>query len=660
MQSKIARHLATVHRNEPEIKKFLDLPPNNLERKRIIETIRRNGNFVYNTNSNVNDGKLIVYRRPQKNKEKGAKGYTACGKCKGFFVKSSIRRHFRKCTGHSSKQTRSVLVMGRTIVGRINPIAEETLRKVVFPALREDEITRMIRYDELIIMFGNRLCRKYRKQYQHKLIRSHLRYLGRFLKAMKDLNTQVTDMTSIYHPTFYEDSIKAVNKMSAFDNSTNTYKVTTTPQLMGTLLKKVGNLLITQSIKKKDYETKKNTEEFLALLIDDFPTSVNRAALEAQEENRRCKKTELSSMDDITKLRNYLDDKRKSLCEMLKETFCHNSWLELAKVTLTSVQLFNRRRAGEIEHLLIKDFESYVQISESTDEDLFQSLSGTAREIAKKYVRFTIRGKLMRTVPVLLSAQLLKCIKLILKYRHNARVPTTNPYLFGIPGYNKSCFKYLNACELMRQFSTACGAKRPWALRGTGLRKHVATISVALDLSENDVSDLAKHMGHAIAIHKEIYRQPVISRDIVRMSQVLEKAQGVNDDESGDSDSSHENGETSVENDTSLSYEVESSIHKDSNKSVKNTRKSAKKRNTPPYGRIKRVRWTNEEIQIVMKYFADCTIPDAKLPSTKTIQEVIAKNPGLKNRSASVVKTWLKNQQKKNEKEGMEKRKGEH
>lgn len=161
MQSKIARHLSTIHRNEPNVKKFLDLHPNTLERKRIIETIRRNGNFMYNTKSNINDGKLLVCRRPRKDKPKTAKDYTACGKCKGFFAKSSIRRYFNRCTGYSSKRHRSVMVMGRTIIGRINPIAEETLRKV-FPALREDETTRITRYDELIIMFGNRLCRKYR------------------------------------------------------------------------------------------------------------------------------------------------------------------------------------------------------------------------------------------------------------------------------------------------------------------------------------------------------------------------------------------------------------------------------------------------------------------------------------------------------------------
>jgi len=162
MQSKIARHLDTVHRNESEVKKFLDLKPRNLERKRIIETLRRNGNFIHNTNSNVNNGKLVVCRRPRKDSKKTAKDYTACGKCKGFFFKSSIRRHFHRCTGHNNKQHRSVLVMGRAIIRHINPIAEETLRKVVFPALREDEIIRIIRYDELVIMFGNRLCHKYR------------------------------------------------------------------------------------------------------------------------------------------------------------------------------------------------------------------------------------------------------------------------------------------------------------------------------------------------------------------------------------------------------------------------------------------------------------------------------------------------------------------
>lgn len=182
----------------------------------------------------------------------------------------------------------------------------------------------------------------------------------------------------------------------------------------------------------------------------------------------------------------------------------------------------------------------------------------------------------MRTVPVLLLDKLLKCIEIILKYRNDARVPAKNTFLFVIPRYNKSYFKFLNACELMRRFSTECGTERPWTLCGTGLRKHVDTISVALDLSENDVSDLVQHMSHAIAIHKEIYRQPVISKDIVRMSQVLEKSQGVNNyDTDGTDDTSSSKGiEYSVES-SMRSYETESDL----SLNTRNTNRRAKKQN---------------------------------------------------------------------------------
>jgi len=60
-----------------------------------------------------------------------------------------------------------------------------------------------------------------------------------------------------------------------------------------------------------------------------------------------------------------------------------------------------------------------------------------SRKIAERYVRFCIRGKLGRTVPVLLSQDLFECINLILKFREEAKVPTKNPYIFGLPSNDK-------------------------------------------------------------------------------------------------------------------------------------------------------------------------------------------------------------------------------
>lgn len=97
-------------------------------------------------------------------------------------------------------------------------------------------------------------------------------------------------------------------------------------------------------------------------------------------------------------------------------------------------------------------------------------------------------------------------------------------------------------------------------------------------------------MGHAITIHKEIYRQPIISRDIVRMSQVLEKAQGVSSGESDETNSISENenkGESSMNEDINLSNQIDSAspcnTTNDDNISsmnMKSKHKSVKKRNS--------------------------------------------------------------------------------
>jgi len=93
--------------------------------------------------------------------------------------------------------------MGRKITGRIHELANETLRKTVFPIMREDEVTRIIRYDELLIIYANKLCIKYKSQHQHDMIRARLRVLGRFLLAIKGINKNISDFKSIYKPKIY-------------------------------------------------------------------------------------------------------------------------------------------------------------------------------------------------------------------------------------------------------------------------------------------------------------------------------------------------------------------------------------------------------------------------------------------------------------------------
>jgi len=98
---------------------------------------------------------------------------------------------------------------------------------------------------------------------------------------------------------------------------------------------------------------------------------------------------------------------------------------------------------------------------------------------------------------------MIESIETILKYRKMAGVFSKNPYLFSIPS-NKKRFKYLKACRLMREQSAVCGVENDQVIRGTNLRKHIATKCLALNLSENEVSHIAKFFGHHQDIHEQI------------------------------------------------------------------------------------------------------------------------------------------------------------
>lgn len=89
-------------------------------------------------------------------------------------------------------------------------------------------------------------------------------------------------------------------------------------------------------------------------------------------------------MDNIKKSRDYLSRERKNALNSFKQKILLMTWLKLPELALTSIQLFNRRRAGEVERiLLIDDFETYQTI-EHSNADLCKSLSDISKEIAKK------------------------------------------------------------------------------------------------------------------------------------------------------------------------------------------------------------------------------------------------------------------------------------
>jgi len=106
-----------------------------------------------------------------------------------------------------------------------------------------------------------------------------------------------------------------------------------------------------------------------------------------------------------------------------------------------------------------------------------------------------------------------------------------------------------------------CGATKPLTLRGTKLRKHIATKCITFNLSESEITELSNFMGHDKNIHKSHYRQSIPEIDISRFSRLLNVAIFNEEDYNGDKENPiSENFVDSSESSDSNDIEINNNI----------------------------------------------------------------------------------------------------
>ncbi len=80
---------------------------------------------------------------------------------------------------------------------------------------------------------------------------------------------------------------------------------------------------------------------------------------------------------------------------------------------------------------------------------------------------------------------------------------------------------HFRGSDCLRGFAKECGAKCPKALTSTRLRKHAATLSTVLNMTDTEMDQLANFLGHDIRIHREFYRLPEKTLQLAKISKVL-------------------------------------------------------------------------------------------------------------------------------------------
>lgn len=136
---------------------------------------------------------------------------------------------------------------------------------------------------------------------------------------------------------------------------------------------------------------------------------------------------------------------------------------------------------------------------------------------------------------MLIHERLLESLNTILQNRSDKL--KNNKYVFAKESEDTSIDHYYESYQIIRPYSIKCGVQESDTLRGTLLRKQLATMMYAIDLQDADLKDLANFLGHEMDIHKNYYRQNIPidkrelinqrdQRELINLTPLLEQAQG--------------------------------------------------------------------------------------------------------------------------------------
>lgn len=510
-----SRHLQTNHRDKKEVEEMSLLPKGSNERMKCIDEMRGRGAIYYNNSLDITKGKLVVKRL----KQTGLIGYTPCPSCKNFYKKTSLYKHYKVCacqvkTPKTLQTTSLSLCISASLTEKDSWLVNEIL-----PGLSsKGNIRDTVINDSLLIEYGGYLCVRHRtNQHLTNMVRGKLRQMAKVLLAMRKLDNEITTLESAFKPAKYDVFMRAVDIVTGYNPTDSTYRAPSQVSHIGNNAQECANIIQARAIKNDDEVLQNRVINWLKLYKHEFYYKLGKSALNKVAERKWNKPRLVPVTDDIMKLNNNIKNTIEKAKSVLTNKFDSKAFDDLNRGLMIQIIIFNRKRIGEVEKLLVSDFNNRHNIQKGSEQ--YKTLSTNEKIISSRYMRMEVRGKLGRPVSLLVSKNQIEMIKMILNLRSEASVSPGNKYVFAKQGASKDTF--YSAPPALRWFAQNSGAAQPGLLTGTKLRKQMATVSQAMDLTENDLAILADFMGHNITTHRNFYRMPSEVTHLARISQVL-------------------------------------------------------------------------------------------------------------------------------------------
>ena len=515
--AKMARHLERAHQNTMDVAKALSLPKGCQERKKQLDYIRNKGNYAHNAGvMESGKGDLVPSKRPIK--ESKGEDFMHCAYCQGLFTRKVLWRHMRRCTfkpvSDKPKPGKNRVQSMCTYTGPVPSHISKQLWSVI-SAMTTNKVTDIIKSDPVLIEVGQYLLNKGGSSARNQqIVREKMREMGRLLLNARNVTT-LKSMKDLINPNKYMETIKAVQVTCGYDHETDTFFTASLANKLGHSLVKVSKLLKAQGLISNDKDLVKDASDFLDVHKEKWNELISATALRNIREAKWNKPSLMPFTEDVQKMHAHLNQVQEECFNSLTKSPSTDDWMQLAKVCLTQIILFNRRREGEVSCMPLSALSS--RDASDPHEDLDWALSEVEKKLCRHFARIVIRGKRGRPVPMLLTPKMLSALELLVKHREACGVLKDNSYMFARP----AAMTHFRGSDCIRSYASECGAKSPKSLTSTRLRKNAATLSTVLNMTDTEMDQLANFLGHDIRIHREFYRLPEKTLQLAKISKLL-------------------------------------------------------------------------------------------------------------------------------------------
>lgn len=287
-----SRHLERNHSDEFEVQKFMALDKNSKDRKKIIDKLRREGDFCTTNIVPV----MSLARNSTDN-------YICCKFCRGYYASKSLRRHVKKCFFNPNPSTRcNAQIEGQTVMaGRFGP---NDLLKIsgLLNMMRPDEISLVAKKDAVICELARRYIKSHREKHQLAVAKRNMRRLARLIiGARKILGNKALKLIDILTPDKFKVLIKSTKIIAEYDEKERIFKSPSLALQMGTLIKHAINTAVSLAIQKKDFckERVENLKSLLTLIETDWALEISSEAGQNLTMNKFNKPSLIPIAEDI-------------------------------------------------------------------------------------------------------------------------------------------------------------------------------------------------------------------------------------------------------------------------------------------------------------------------------------------------------------------------